>query len=967
MLNPWKIAHSHEDIFIERYDRLMGWTLRLTQNQEKAEDLLHDAFIHFTLARPDLNSIQNLEGYLYAIVRNLHLSQVRRDARHSVTQLSLIDFDSAEMGLRSIDPRAQSQVRDELRNICHYACIRKVTSKAGSVLILRFFHGYFPSEIASLLRSPRRAVDDWMRIARREVRLYIENPGRLGIARSSLTSALSQIFSGESSVEFLASLRRAIFAAKHNDCPTPDDWQRIYASTEDDRLDSSLLAHLVSCPRCLEEVNRTLGLPPLSDRYPTDMLGPDDRSHRPRPPSDTVRSLHRRQREVFEHTPSELYVSVNGFILGSQKVGSDVNEQTLSVNVTEKIGFIEVLSEQGVRMLFMNVEPPPDGDADQSTKVELSEGRSLEVNVSFCESWPKVHALYFDPTLAVVSGQWLAVSDHEMKKVISEQGARQATSERDSVRVPLRERLRRWFAGFGLLLRPGAVTALLAMLLIAAVVFLRLRPPAVSATELLRRAGTSEDATLQKPDQAVHSVFNLEERHSSELISRQRVEVWTNTTRGTRARRVYSERGQMIAAEWTAADGARTVFRLGAGVQKFAPDATSDPLNELWRLDPSAKSFASIITDMDSARVEQESNAYVINYQPADASGKLVSATLRLKRADLHAVEQILQLRRAEGVYEYRLVESSFERHRLSEIAPRVFEPDREIVGAYRPTVMKREMPDMVAPEVKASAPVSAAKIMGLEAEALYQLHSIGACLREQTDVKRTDGGLRIQAIVDSEKRKSEFLDALQSMANTAGVSLEILTTAEALKQQMNLPAKPAVTRRVEIRRDRIPVYEHLRSYFAAQGNNTDEEIQRFASRMMNHSRRALLHAWALKQIALEFSAAEMAALDSEAQSQLNRIRADHARSFEQESSAMAEALAPIFGQAAEQNSNVDDLNVSEAAERIFEAAAFHEKVLRQAFTVSSDGAQTFLVGTRRFWDSLETARKLARRIQNRN
>ncbi len=954
MLNPWKIAHSHEDIFIERYDRLMGWTLRLTQNQEKAEDLLHDAFIHFTLSRPDLASIQNLEGYLYAIVRNLHLSQVRRDARHSLTQLSLIDFDSAEMGLRSIDPRSEAQVRDELRHICHYASIRKVTSKAGSVLILRFFHGYFPGEIARLLRSPRRAVDDWMRIARREVRLHIENPGRLSIAGETPAAALSEILFGQTSTEFLASLRRAIFAAKHGECPSVEDWQQIYASQEGDSLDSSRLAHLVSCPRCLDEVNRMLGLPPLSDRYPTDMLGPDDRSPRSRPPSDIVRSLHRRQREVFEHSPSELHVSVNGFILGSQKIGSDINEQTLSVNVAEKIGFVEVLSEQGVRMLFMNVESPPDGEADQGARIELSEGRSIEANISFSESWPKVQALYCDPTLSVVSEQDVGV-------VISERDTLQIVS------LPLRDRLRGLFAGFGALLRPGAVTTVLAMLLIALVVYLRVRPPIVSATDLLRRAGATEDAALQKPDQAVHRVFNLEERRSAELVSRQRVEVWTNTTRGTRARRVYTERGQMIAAEWTAADGARTVYRLGAGVEIFAPEATGEPLNELWRLDPSAKSFAAIVPNIEEARVEQESNAYVINYQPVDPSGKLVSAALRLKRADLHAVEQVLQLRRQEGVYEYRLVESSFERHQLNEIAPRVFEPDREILSAYRPAMIRRETVEPVAPEVREAARLSAAAIMELEVEALYQLHSIGACLREQTDVKRADGGLRIQAIVDSEKRRGEFLDALQSMADSSAVSLEILTADEALKQQMSLPARPVASRRVEIRRDRIPVYEHLRSHFSARGGEIDQEIQRFASRMMSHSRRALLHAWALKQIALEFSSAEMSALDANAQSRLRQIGADHARSFEQESAALAEGLSPVFGQAMEQNSNVDGLNISEAAERIFEAAVFHEKVLRQAFTVSNDGAQSFLVSTRQFWDSLAAARKMARRIQNEN
>jgi RNA polymerase sigma factor (sigma-70 family) len=953
MLNPWKIAHSHEDIFIERYDRLMGWTLRLTQNQEKAEDLLHDAFIHFTLARPDLGSIQNLEGYLYAIVRNLHLSQIRRDARHSMTQLSLIDFDSAEMGLRSIDPRAESHTRDELRAICHYACIRKVTSKAGSVLILRFFHGYFPSEIARLLRSPRRAVDDWMRIARREVKLYRENPGRLSLAKSPAV-ALSQLVSGQTSTEFLASLRQTIFAAKHDDCPSLEDWQQVYESNESDSIDSSLLAHLVSCPRCLDEVNRLLGLPPLSDRYPTDMLGPDDRSKRPRPSSVPV-SLHRRQRETLEHFPSELYLSVNGFILGSQKVGSEVNEQTLSVNISEKIGFVEIFSQQGVRLLFLNLDPPPDGDAEQGARVELSEGRWMEVNLSFSESWPRAQAVYRDPSLAAISGEWSAVSD-QMVEVEPEPVVREESAP---VRSTFGERMRSAFAGFRLLMRPGAITALLA--LIAAVLYWRLTPPSVSATELLQRARDREDAAFQKPDQAVHRVFNLEERRDAALISRRRVEVWTNTTGGTKARRVYTETGQMIAAEWTAADGASTVFRLGAGVE-VSRKANGDALSELWRLDPSAQSFAAIVPNMEETRVEHESNAYVINYQPADTGGKLVSAALRIRKSDMRAVEQILQLRRQESVYEYRLVESSFERHRLNEIAPRVFEPDGEILSAYRPAVTRRESVDKLSPE-RASATISAATLLALEAEALYQLHSIGACLREQTGVKREGGGLKVQAIVDSEKRREEFFNALGSLSS-AGASLEILTSDEAMRQQMNLPQRPTVARRVEIGKDRMPVYEHLRSHFAALGE-TDEEIQRFASRMMNHSRRALLHAWALKQIAAEFSSAEMSMLDGGAQSKMRRILTDHARSFEQESAALSEGLYPVFGQATEQNSGIDSLSISEAAERILEAALFHEKAVRQAFTVSHGGAQPFLISARQFWDSLAAARQTARRIQN--
>jgi len=41
----------------------------------QAEDVLHDLFILFTLSQPDLSRIQNLDNYLYASLRNLHISR----------------------------------------------------------------------------------------------------------------------------------------------------------------------------------------------------------------------------------------------------------------------------------------------------------------------------------------------------------------------------------------------------------------------------------------------------------------------------------------------------------------------------------------------------------------------------------------------------------------------------------------------------------------------------------------------------------------------------------------------------------------------------------------------------------------------------------------------------------------------------------------------------------------------------
>src|SRR5260370_22706658 len=129
MLKLDKLSPDQEELFLQRYTLLRGWALRLTGNDpQQAEDLLHDAFIHFSIHHHSLGEIKNLEGYLHTMLRNLHLSQSRRAARSAHGHFLILDYDSAAFGLYTIDPRDQIKVRDELRTICEYACRRKESS-----------------------------------------------------------------------------------------------------------------------------------------------------------------------------------------------------------------------------------------------------------------------------------------------------------------------------------------------------------------------------------------------------------------------------------------------------------------------------------------------------------------------------------------------------------------------------------------------------------------------------------------------------------------------------------------------------------------------------------------------------------------------------------------------------------------------------------------------------------------------
>jgi RNA polymerase sigma factor (sigma-70 family) len=275
-----RTSQTRDDLFIKRYAQLRDLALKLTNhNLQEAEDLLHDSFIYFTLCQTPVEQIENLDGYLYTMLRNLRLSRIRRLARLPQGQLSLIDYDSAELALSSVDPRAQIRIQDELRAICRYSIVRKASAKVGSVLILRFFHGYLPTEIASLLKVKRSAVDNLLQTARREARLYNSDPNSITFLAADKSIRIPEFHFGQLSSDILTEVRQAIFEEPTTNCPIAH-LREIYAKpatvapeSNDGPVNAGLLAHIVACQSCLDEATEILGIPNLSTRISSDTEG----------------------------------------------------------------------------------------------------------------------------------------------------------------------------------------------------------------------------------------------------------------------------------------------------------------------------------------------------------------------------------------------------------------------------------------------------------------------------------------------------------------------------------------------------------------------------------------------------------------------------------------------------------------------------------------------------------------------
>jgi RNA polymerase sigma factor (sigma-70 family) len=181
----------HEEVFAHRYDSLLKWAGQLTGGDGAlAEDLVHDAYVQFVLARPDLHKIQSIDRYLYGMLRNLHISYMRRATRTKTSSLLAVEYDSADLSLKHAGQQDQLRVLEQLWQACEYACARKETSRAGSVMILRFFHGYYPGEIAAIASSSKAALSESLRAAREEIIQYLRAPRSLSCIAGGRVSPL---------------------------------------------------------------------------------------------------------------------------------------------------------------------------------------------------------------------------------------------------------------------------------------------------------------------------------------------------------------------------------------------------------------------------------------------------------------------------------------------------------------------------------------------------------------------------------------------------------------------------------------------------------------------------------------------------------------------------------------------------------------------------------------------------------
>jgi len=872
-----KIFQSQEAAFIEHYDWLLRWALQFTNHdRERAQDLVQQVFAQFALAHTDLSAVDNIPAYLYTTLRNTHLSEVRLAGRSHGESQSIVEYSVADAALEATDPYTLFQAQDQLRRVCQYACLRKQSSRAGSVLILRFFHGYHISEIAAVLGGRCQTVRQSLKFARNEARLYLENPQALKFIGRTQDVSMPSTATVCTAEELLAELRRAIFRSCQGECLDSDSLRALYVERHIVTADNARLAHIVSCAKCLDEINGKLGLPLLAERHPADALGPNNdwrggpgssghsgshedslqtrrrsRNQNRESSSSVLLKCRRRATELFEHHPRELCVSVNGHVLGAQSVNSRTSRLRLDVTITEPLNFVEVMGDERTRLLVMTIDPPPHGEPTQERRVLLSEGRYIEASFRHGHPWPLLEVVYHNPNFtnepcsATDSDSVWAV-DLTGTQLESFEADRSTTEDFDNHRLTgthLRVLTTRrpeasdkskqiglfdLFRGLNLLRRPfwtqpAFISAIVSLVLIGVLLFLWVNVmPTVTAASLLSRASALESLPAGS-NLAIHRVVDLEQRRHAggELINKSRVEIWRSGENGISARRVYDTQGKLIAGEWgghsqPGGKYLRRIYRRDQPqqIEAIARNAQQAIRNhEFWQLEPSARDYAEIISSIDTAQVSETAGTYAIEYHSGVTGSGLLRATLILRKSDLHPVASMLIINDGSETFEYRFEELIFEQPRLHDVNRATFEPDAEL-SSKNLSSAKLVKRDIELESSKKHPRVVATA--ALEVELAYALDKFRTRFGDQLSLTKTATELlEVKGVVDSEETRKEILTALSHVSGHPAVRIEISTTAEVLARQRK--QTNTVVQELAGSDNAIPVYHDLKRHLTAR------------------------------------------------------------------------------------------------------------------------------------------------------
>jgi DNA-directed RNA polymerase specialized sigma24 family protein len=874
-----------EQLLASRYPQLLKWALVLARGDSgKAEEIVQEFCLYVTLTKPDLSNVTNLDGYLYTCLRHIYLSTLARASREALHFVSVEEFDSFAFAVSASPSGDPLQRQNDLRRICNYAVWRKQSSKSASYFILHFFHGYARREIAEIARLPISAIYNKLKTARSEVRSHLEQPGKLRIVNRDAPPPPALSWSLLSTMQLFSELRQTILRARQSDCLSEQDLLAQYRSSAVAPISCSLLAHIVSCERCLTLIDGYFRRPTLKDREPLDVFGSGaDEPSGAKQTTDRqtqeteamLRLVHRRWGRVHEHRPRALSIAVNGQIVAFHDVRAEHNKLSARLENPDKALFAEVFSEQGVRLALLPVgAPPPEGPEVSEQQVNLSDERWLQLRLTFDGLGLHSEVAYFDPALGLAE---IAEEDEDPAF------AAELPQPSPSRFAAIRNAFRRPFGG----VVPASAWAL-TLLIVAALSYVGYSHthPAMNAAEVLHESITAETAALG--GQTIHQVLHMEAASADgRILQRGTVDVWKDGDGRRYMRRLYDMQHRVVAMEWKEKSGEHGSRQERGGKGSSSANRALE-LSGVWDQDLSAQAFAALAENPPQVRALGDGYE-LTRMGPTPGHPQWIAATLVLDH-NLLPIRQTIRVHAGSQVRELRFVQANYERKPSTSVPDTVFDPDPEhsakdhFSSAGRPRDLVQEVGSDV-------------QLAQLQIAVLYQLFLLGADTAAPIEIVRTpQGHIRVSGAVADDTLKHAIVTHLEALPDHQRIELKLVSSRDASARVG--PSHLESAKVYELNQNKSAADETLRKYFAAKGlsaNALDSAVAQFSRDALQHAQRALQHAYDLDRLANTLSVADRQAISNATQQQWTQMVEQHATELATELRALRTQLNAIL------------------------------------------------------------------------
>ena len=153
--------------FSEYLDGLFGYALVLSHNHAEAEDLVQETCLRALRAIDGLREQSNVKGWLFTILRNIWLNQVRRTRSVQIV-LGADTNDVSDPADAAQDPHAAYASGVEQERV--RAAIQQLPLAFREVVLLREYEELSYQEIAALLDCPPGTVMSRLARARTKLR-----------------------------------------------------------------------------------------------------------------------------------------------------------------------------------------------------------------------------------------------------------------------------------------------------------------------------------------------------------------------------------------------------------------------------------------------------------------------------------------------------------------------------------------------------------------------------------------------------------------------------------------------------------------------------------------------------------------------------------------------------------------------------------------------------------------------------